>query len=231
MKNLNKVKTIFFDLDHTLWDFDRNSSLAFKHIFNIYDFPFSHSEFLKWYVPINHKYWRDYSENKISKEKLRIRSLQKTFNCLNFNYKAEYINEISNEYIKTLPTKTFLFEGVIDLLEKLKPIYDLHIISNGFEDVQYKKMKLSGLLPFFDKIITSENANSKKPDSKIFNYALRLTNENPQNCLMIGDNLIADILGAINVGMNAIHYNSNNESIHYKCPIVSSYKDLDKLLI
>ena len=124
MKNLNKVKTIFFDLDHTLWDFDRNSSLAFKHIFNIYDFPFSHSEFLKWYVPINHKYWRDYSENKISKEKLRIRSLQKTFNCLNFNYKAEYINEISNEYIKTLPTKTFLFEGVIDLLEKLKPIYD-----------------------------------------------------------------------------------------------------------
>jgi len=231
MKFINKVNTIFFDLDHTLWDFDKNSSLTFKHIFNNYDFSFSHSDFLKYYVPINHKCWRDYSENRISKEKLRTSRLQKTFNCLNFNYKAEFINEISNEYIKVLPTKTFLFEGVIDLLEKLKPIYDLHIISNGFEDVQHKKMKLSGLLPFFDKIITSENTNSKKPDSRIFNHALSLTNENQKNCLMIGDNLIEDILGAINVGMNAIHYNSNNESIHNKCPIVNSYNDLDKLLI
>ena len=231
MKYNKNIKTIFFDLDHTLWDFDKNSSLTFKHIFKGYDFEFSYLEFLKHFMPINHLYWKAFSENKINKEELRVIRLQKTFKKLNYNYNNKIINEISNEYIKTLPTKTFLLDGALDLLNNIKSYYDLNIITNGFDDVQFQKMKFSGLLDFFNKIITPEKAGAKKPDAKIFNYALKLTNKAPENCLMIGDDFSADILGALNVGIKAIHYNSNNEAFHNDCPIVNSHKDLNKLLI
>lgn len=230
MKSIIKVNTIFFDLDHTLWDFEKNSSITFKHIFNKRNFPFSHSEFLKYYIPINHKYWDYYSKNKISAEHLRTIRLQETFKVLKYNHTSMFIDEISDEYIKTLPKQTFLFEGVIDMLQKLKLKYNLHIITNGFEEVQYSKLKNSKILPYFDKIISPESALAKKPDIKIFNYALSLVKKHPKNCLMIGDNLYADIMGAINVGMNAIHFNSTNEPKHEKCTIVNSINELYKLL-
>jgi len=230
MKFINQVNTIFFDLDHTLWDFEKNSSLTFKNIFNNRSFPFSHSKFLTFYIPINHKYWSYYSENKISTEQLRTIRLKETFKALKFNHTAKFIDEISCEYIKTLPTQTFLFEGVIDLLKHLKPKYNLHIITNGFEDVQYMKLKNSKILTYFDKIINPENSLAKKPNSKIFNYALSLVKENPKNCLMIGNDFFADVMGALNVGMNAIHFNPTNEPKHEKCTIVNSIKELHKLL-
>ena len=86
-----------------------------------------------------------------------IGRIKKTFKKLNFNYSPNFIDEISNKYIDTLPTQTFLFDGVIHLLEFLKPKYNLHIITNGFEDVQFKKLKNSKLLSYFEKIINPEN--------------------------------------------------------------------------
>jgi len=229
MISLNKINTIFFDLDHTLWDFERNSYLTFKNIFSKRNFPFSHSKFIKLYVPINYKYWDQYSNDIISAEDLRTIRLEKTFQALKFNYNKKIIDEISEEYIKTLPTQSFLFDGVIDLLIFLKTKYNLHIITNGFEEVQYEKLKHSKLLPYFDKIINPENALAKKPSSKIFFHALKVVNKNPEDCVMIGDNLIADIMGALNVGMNAIHFNSTNEPKHEKCNIVYSIKELYNL--
>ena len=230
MKSKIKINTIFFDLDHTLWDFDKNSSQTFKHIFNCRNLPFSDSKFLKFYIPINHKYWNCYSRNKISAEKLKTIRLEETFKALKYEYTSKFIDEISNEYMKILPTQTFLFDGVVDMLKKLKLKYNLHIITNGFEDVQYSKLKNSKLLPYFGKIINPENAFAKKPSIKIFNYALSLVKEHPKNCLMIGDNLIADVLGAIDAGMHAIHFNSTNEPKHDKCVIVNSINELYKLL-
>ena len=145
MKLNKNIKTIFFDLDHTLWDFDKNSLLTFKHIFEGYDFEFSYLEFIKHFMPINQLYWKAFSENKINKEELRVIRLQKTFKKLNYNYNNKIINEISNEYIKILPTKTFLLDGALNLLNNIKSYYDLNIITNGFDDVQYQKMKFSGL--------------------------------------------------------------------------------------
>ena len=231
MKLHRNIKTLFFDLDHTLWDFDKNSSMAFKQIFKIYDFKFSYTEFLKFYKPINHFYWKAYSENKIGKDELRVSRFQETFKKLKYNSTSKMIDEISNEYIKVLPTKTFLFDGVIELLNNIKSNYDLHIITNGFDDIQYKKIEYSGLFPFFDKIISPEKAGAKKPDPMIFNYALKITDNKPENCLMIGDDFFADILGALKVGIKAIHFNSNNEEVHDNCPIVNSFQDLNKLLI
>ena len=229
MKISNKIKTIFFDLDHTLWDFEKNSFIAYKKIFVKYDFPFSLKLFMKYYIPINDRYWYEYSRNRISKDKLRTNRLIETFQLLKFNYDKALVNEISDLYINILPKQTFLFDGVIDLLEFLKPKYKMHILTNGFEHVQFDKMKYSGLLPFFDKIINSDNACSKKPDSKIFNYALELTNQKAENCLMIGNDIDADIMGALNVGMDAVHFNSKNVPYHSKCKIVYSMQDLYEL--
>jgi len=230
MKLKNKVNTIFFDVDHTLWDFEKNSAFTLNKILDQYNFPFSKKEFLDIYIPINKKYWDDYSKNKISKENLKIGRLKKTFTELRFKYSEKLIIEISDLYIKNLPKQTFLFNGVSDILKYLKPKYNLHIITNGFEYVQQKKMELSGIRHFFDKIINSENAGAKKPSNKIFNYALTLTNQNPKNCLMIGDNFEADIMGAINIGMNAIHFNSTGEPYHNKCQMIYCINDLKQIL-
>ncbi|MAH82322.1 MAG: noncanonical pyrimidine nucleotidase, YjjG family [Flavobacteriaceae bacterium] len=230
MKLKNIVNTIFFDVDHTLWDFEKNSALTFNKILDQYDFPFSNKEFLDIYIPINKKYWDDYSKSKISKENLKIGRLKKTFTELRFKYSEKLIIEISDLYIKNLPKQTFLFNGVLDILKYLKPKYKLHIITNGFEYVQQKKLEFSGIRHFFDKIINSENAGAKKPSNKIFNYALKLTNQKSGNCLMIGDNFEADIMGAINIGMNAIHFNSTGEPYHNKCQIIYCINDLKQIL-
>ena len=110
MENITKKKTIFFDLDHTLWDFEKNSFLAYKKIFVKYNFPFSLKLFLKYYIPINDRYWYEYSRNRISKEKLRTNRLIETFQLLKFNYDKALVNKISDLYINILPKQTFLFE-------------------------------------------------------------------------------------------------------------------------
>ena len=101
-----------------------------------------------------------------------------------------------------------MFEGTIEILEYLKDQYKLHIITNGFEEVQNKKMRKSGILHFFDHIITSESVGVKKPNPKVFKHALDMAKTSASSSVMIGDNLEADIYGAINCGMKAIHFNS-----------------------
>ena len=230
MENSNKIKTIFFDLDHTLWDFEENSKLTFRDIFNDYDFPFDYLHFLKFYVPINHKYWNLYSKNEVSKSELRTVRFRETFDILDFKYNTQFLDQISNDYIRILQTKTNLFKGVKEMLEILFLNYNLHIITNGFQEVQLKKLKLSGISKYFGKIITSENTGEKKPSPKIFKYALNLIDDIAEDCLMIGDNFVADISGARNVGINAIHFNSNNEEYHDICPIIYSYNNIYELI-
>lgn len=224
----NKISDIFFDLDHTLWDFEKNSELTFKKIFYLMNLKISLNDFLELYRPINHKYWKLYRENKISHYDLRYQRFKLTF--LKLNYKIDYsqIIKISDLYIKYLSSFSFLFFGAIDLLDNLIIKYNLHIISNGFENVQKLKIKNSGLDKYFDNIFTSEHIGYKKPDYKIFNYALNKVNVKPESSVMIGDSKEADITGALNVGINAIHFNSNNESLHDLCIIVESLKEIKK---
>ena len=226
IRNANRVETIFFDLDHTLWDFEKNSYLTFKSIFREYNFPFSLEEFLRFYIPINHIYWKSYSQDKISKKKLKTIRLIKTFQSLKYDFKLDLINEITDEYIRRLPLKKKLFAGALDLIKFLHSKYKLYIVTNGFEEVQLKKIKNSGLYPYFETIITSEMVGKKKPHPKIFRFALSLAIQKPEQCLMIGDNTKADILGALRVNIRAIHFNSNKEPNHSFCPIVYNHKEL-----
>ncbi|CAL2101959.1 Haloacid dehalogenase [Tenacibaculum sp. 190130A14a] len=201
------VKHIFFDLDHTLWDFDKNSKLTFKQIFEEQQIDLNIDVFLEVYMPINFEYWRLYREDKIEKEALRYGRLKDTFDQLKFSATDDLIHQISHDYISYLPNYNYLIDGTIELLEYLKPKYELHIITNGFEEVQNLKLEESGIKKYFNEIITSEEVGVKKPNVKVFEYAFERAACLAHESIMIGDSYEADVLGGINAGMLAVYFN------------------------
>jgi putative hydrolase of the HAD superfamily len=202
-----KIKHVFFDLDHTLWDFEKNSGLTFRQIFKEENILLSFEAFISIYKPINLRYWKLYREEKVSKEELRYLRLKETFDALEYAISDILIDKIAINYIAFLPNHNHLFEGTFELLTYLKDKYHLHIITNGFEEVQALKMEKSGLMPYFNKIVTSESVGVKKPNPKVFEFALQISEAEIDNSIMIGDNLEADIQGALDFGIKAIHCN------------------------
>jgi len=207
-----KIKHIFFDLDHTLWDFDANSNQSFKYIFKELYIKVDFEKFKTYYYPINDAYWKLFRENKISKNDLRFGRLNDTFTKLNYKVNDDIIKKLSEAYIDNLSNYNTLIEGTLDLLDYLKPKYKMHIITNGFQEVQSKKMVKSGLKPYFDTVITSEQVGVKKPNPKIFAFALGLCDAKKEECLMIGDNYEADVMGALDFGIDAIFCNFNKRA-------------------
>ena len=224
------VKDIFFDLDHTLWDFDKNSMLAFKRVFKKFKIIIEFDAFLKIYEPINVEYWKKYREDKVSKENLRRGRLIDSFNFFDLIYTTEKIDEIADAYIQELPFDNHLFEGAVEILDYLILKYKLHIITNGFEEVQHKKLKNSGIDHYFSTVTTSEEVGLKKPNPKVFLTALNKANSLPAQSVMIGDSLEADILGANNIGMQTIFYNYRNESISKKIKSIDSLLEIKNYL-
>ncbi len=223
------IQHIFFDLDHTLWDFDRNSKLTFQQIFKEQKIQLEIIDFLEVYIPINLEYWRSYREDKVSKSDLRYLRLKDTFVALDYVASDVLINIISDDYINYLPNYNHLFEGTVEVLDYLKVKYQLHIITNGFEEVQNLKIQNSGIAKYFDEIITSESVGVKKPNSKIFEFALLKTKANPQNAIMIGDSYEADVVGALNAGMFAIHF-TNEVTLKSGILSIQSLVELKKYL-
>ncbi|MCG1035719.1 YjjG family noncanonical pyrimidine nucleotidase [Polaribacter sargassicola] len=210
---MNNIKHVFFDLDHTLWDFEKNSDLTFQKVFEVNKINVDMSTFLKVYKPINIDFWKLYREDKVTKDQLRYGRLKNTFDAINYFISDETINLIANEYIDYLPDFNYLFDGATELLDYLKSKYQLHIITNGFNEVQNKKMKNSNIYNYFNQVITSESVGVKKPNPKVFTHALNLAKANVNNSIMVGDNIEADINGALNIGMKAIHCNFNNVTL------------------
>mgnify|MGYP003683658003 CR=1 FL=1 len=210
---MQQIEHVFFDLDHTLWDFEKNSDLAFQKVFDKQEISIKLDDFLKVYKPINLEYWRLYREEKVTKSELRYQRLKKTFDTVNYLISDNLINIIAVEYIDFLPHFNYLFPNTFEILDYLKEKYQLHIITNGFEEIQSKKMESSKIIHYFDTIVTSESVGVKKPNPRVFQYALKVANANKENSIMIGDSIEADILGAINVGIRAIHCNFDNKEI------------------
>ena len=202
---MKQIQHVFFDLDHTLWDFEKNSALTFEKIFIENNIDVKIDDFLEVYVPLNLKYWKLYRNEKVSKEELRYARLKKSFDAVNYTISDDLIDQLATAYIDNLSEFNHLFEGAFELLDYLKEKYTLHIITNGFEEVQNKKMVNSKLYHYFDQIITSESVGVKKPNPKVFNFALESANARKDNSIMIGDSLEADIQGALDVGLDAIH--------------------------
>lgn len=230
MRNFKHKKHLFFDLDHTLWDFDKNSAFAFETIFKERGFAISLPDFLSHYIPRNQHYWKLYQVNQISHDDLRYFRLKDVFDALQFPVSDELIHQISEDYIKYLPDHNHLFEGAIELLDYLKPNYTLHIITNGFASVQQKKMKNAQLESYFTTVTNSEMAGEKKPHHSIFNYALAIANASKDESIMIGDSYEADVLGALAAGIDAIYFNEQNNNIETKVLQVNHLLALKNIL-
>ena len=210
---MHHIKHIFFDLDHTLWDFEKNSALTFDKIFKTHQVKVDLEAFLQVYEPINLKYWKLYRDEEIDKTRLRYGRLKDTFDEISFKGDDDLIGRLSIDYIAHLSSFNHLFDGTVELLNYLQPKYQLHIITNGFEEAQHKKMASSNIQHYFKTVTNAEAAGVKKPNPIIFDYALKLANAQSNESLMIGDNYEADIEGALNVGYDAIFFNYRNDNV------------------
>jgi putative hydrolase of the HAD superfamily len=210
-----KYKHLFFDLDHTLWDFDANARTTLEQLHidlrlvdkGVHDF----EKFHKNYLQHNEKLWARYRNGYIKQEELRIKRMWLTL--LDFHIADEELaRQLSELFLQLLPTRTILFPDTKEILIYLRDKgYQMHLITNGFDKTQHSKLKSSGLDIFFKEVVTSEGSNSLKPQKEIFEYALNKTSATVEESIMIGDSLEVDIAGAMGVGMDQVHVNYNDQ--------------------
>lgn len=226
----NKYQHIFFDLDRTLWDFELNSKKVLIDIFSHFDLSkwVDHQNtFINKYKIINEDLWSLYRENKLTKEELRWRRFADTL--IYFGKKDETkAKEIGEYYVYHSPRQTALFPYSDEILNYLSTKYQLHIITNGFEEVQHIKLNQSKIDHYFNHVILSERVGVKKPHPYIFKKAMQLAKSKSENSLMIGDDWYADIYGASRVGMDSVYFNPNkiehNNSVQKEISCLSELK-------
>ena len=216
MQSRKKYKHLFFDLDHTLWDFEANakSTLAeLHHSLNLAergvdDFELFHRN----YLVHNERLWEKYRNGQIRQDELRTKRM--ALSLLDFKVADEELtNHMSVKFLELLPTRNILFPETIETLSYLRDCgYELHLITNGFESTQHSKLKYSGLQGFFKEVVTSEGSNILKPHREIFEFALKRTGASTEESIMIGDSLEVDITGALNAGLHQVHVNFITDS-------------------
>lgn len=207
MKN---IKHIFFDLDHTLWDHDANAEKVLKDLYDDYDLKsrlaVDKATFLKKYNKINHKLWDDYNHGKIGRDYLRNERFRLVLEACGADRTHDSL-EMSDYFLHHCPRQKGIIDGADVVLNYLVQKYEMSIITNGFEDVQEIKLQTSGLGKYFRYVFTSESIGSKKPDPAIFEHALRVAGVKSDEVVMIGDNLKADVGGALNAQIIPIYFN------------------------
>lgn len=227
-------KHIFFDLDHTIWDFDKNAEEALLELYaihNLHQIGLDSAElFIATYTRNNHRLWAEYHTGKITKDQLREARFRATF--IELGVHPDHIpSGFEDAYVRLCPTKTNLFPHAHETLRYLQEKYTLHLISNGFKESSEFKIGNTNIGGYFKHIIISETVGVNKPDKAIFEHALRLAGANKNESLMIGDSLEADVYGALNCGMDAIYFNPFNLPKPQDVPVqVTHLKELTLML-
>ncbi|PZF72328.1 YjjG family noncanonical pyrimidine nucleotidase [Taibaiella soli] len=203
-------KHLFFDLDHTLWDFDSNSEQTLKKLYQEYDLESigitDFDAFYQVYNTHNDRLWERFRNGFIKREELRWKRIWYTL--LDFKIgDTSLAYEMSAAYLEILPTQKMLMPHAKELLDYCSGRYTMHLITNGFETTQWQKMQFSGIAGYFQEVITSEKSNSLKPHREIFEYALAAAGAKAEESIMIGDAIDIDILGAINAGWDQVYFN------------------------
>ena len=223
-------KHIFFDLDHTLWDFERNAEETKREIFekfNLFERGIkSYEAFRGTYLGINRELWAMYREDIIDKHELNFRRFYDTLFLLGVDDRR-LGEDMASFFIEGVSSKTYLFPCAKEILEYLYPKYQLHIITNGFEEVQFRKLKNSDLERYFTCIITSEEAEAMKPSPEIFNFALNEIGASITESIMVGDDLEIDIGGARAVGMDQLFV--NHEKKQHQVTVTIEVFSLDEI--
>ena len=213
---LKKYQHIFFDLDRTLWDFDAAAEVAFERIYEKYNLkslgiPSAH-EFHEVYHPLNEQLWVLYRADKITKDELNRTRFVLPLEHYGI-HDTDLADHLSEDYVYWSPRIVRLVPGTMELLEYLKPKYHLHLITNGFQEVQHTKLSGSGLEPYFETLTVSEEVGVKKPNPEIFHYALRKAGAKAEESLMIGDEMAVDIDGARAAGMDTLLFHPTEDRV------------------
>lgn len=231
---MKKYAHIFFDLDHTIWDFDKNAEEALHELYNMYALKqlglYSPDLFIETYTRNNHQLWGEYHVGNITKAELREARFKKTFLDLGLHPEAIPVG-FEDDYVKLCPTKTNLFPHAHETLQYLQSKYTLHLISNGFRESQDTKISATNIGGYFQHIIISEEVGINKPDAAIFEHAIGLAKTTRSESLMVGDSLEADVRGALNFGMDAIYFNPAGLDKPDDVPVqITSLKELTLML-
>ncbi|MBX9850871.1 MAG: YjjG family noncanonical pyrimidine nucleotidase [Cytophagaceae bacterium] len=224
---------IFFDLDHTLWDFEKNCSETLSDLFREFQlskFGIVQDDFIRTYKSVNYQMWDDYNRGRLNKE--QIRSLRFPFTFEQMGLKREDVPaNLNEEFLRICPAKGHVVPFAHEVLDYLSKRYFLHIITNGFKETQHIKISTSDIGKYFQEVIHSEICGWKKPDKAIFEYAIGKINSSCEECIMIGDDLFTDILGARNAGMDHVFFNryhqQHNQPVMHE---INCLRDLKNLL-
>lgn len=203
------IKTIFIDLDDTLWATQENNRDTLEELYHLYGWQkgyHSFEAFFEKYAPHNEHLWSEYREGKITKKELTLRRFGYPLEALGI-HSEEDILKINEEFLSRTAKKSKTEPGAIKLLEYLYGLFQVVVVSNGFLEVQESKMRSSGILPYIHHIVLSEVAGASKPDASIFRYAFNKSQSRPGEVLLIGDSWEADIIGAQNAKIPSIWYN------------------------
>ena len=231
MQTTQKYKHLFFDLDHTLWDFEANSEETLRELFATFQltrFFIDFEDFHERYTVHNLELWRQYRRGAIKKQFLNVERFRRPFSEVGFD-DPQVASDFAQQYVTISPTKTKLFPHAKEVLEALHARYKLHIITNGFREVQIKKLQNSGLDAFFDRTFISDQIGVQKPHPYFFEYAVKSAHARKKESLVIGDSLEADIKGAQKAGLDHIFFNS--KGLEHEVKVMYEINTLKELLL
>jgi putative hydrolase of the HAD superfamily len=231
---LKTYRHIFFDLDHTLWDYDKNVQESLTELYDLYQLAslgiLDSEKFIQSFYNVNFKLWAMYDVGKIDKKSLREVRFRSVFENAGADPNA-VPKVMEDDFMHRTSSKPHVLPYTFEILDYLKPNYGLHIISNGFNESQAKKMEASGLTPYFDLIVTSETTGHKKPDPRIFHYAMDRLGIKSNETMMIGDNPNSDILGAIRANIDNVYFDPHEKGIeHQPTYTIRHLKELEEFL-
>ncbi len=211
---MSRYRHIFFDLDHTLWDFDTNSKETLIELYAIYgleSYGFDVNEFIEGFIRVNHQLWDQFNRKKLTRDELRNRRFTRLFEEIS-PLNPIPPNDLSEDYISNCPNRPNVIPGTHETLEYLKQKYLLHIITNGFHEIQFTKLKSSKIDHYFTHVVTSKESGAAKPDREAFEFILKKAGAVPNECVMVGDDLLADMNGARMAGIDQVYFNPKKTS-------------------
>lgn len=229
-----KYRHLFFDLDHTLWDFNENARLTLHELYHHLELEnagvTNFEQFLKVYLEHNEQLWEKYRNGLMKADELRWKRMWNTLYSFGIT-NEELARNLGQRFLDLLPMRNILFPDAVETLQYLKNKgYQIHLITNGFEETQHCKLRNCGIANYFIEVITSEGSNSMKPKKEIFDYALARAKALHHHSIMIGDSIEVDIKGAINAGIDQVYVNHTGDVCTIKPTyMVNSLKELTKI--
>ncbi len=230
---MKHYRHLLFDLDHTLWDFDKNATETLYELYDTHQLSslgnFSEQQFCDTFVIVNRALWKQYDQGTYDQQRLRSERFSQIL--IQLGVAADRVpTQLADDYLRICPTKPHVMPHTVATLDYLRQHYQLHILTNGFAAVQAIKLRSAGLTDYFTEVVSSDTTGHRKPHRPVFDYLLDRIDAGPQECLMIGDNLETDVRGAREAGIDQVFYNPrrirHSEAITHEVTCLSELRSI-----